>query len=91
VRADGDLSNYVPDFFVRDGDGAVYVIETKGREELELPQKMARLKQWCQDATSASRASGGAEYRFVYVDQEGFERSPPRDLAGLLATFREYQ
>lgn len=91
VRADGDLSNYVPDFFVRDGDGAVYVIETKGREELELPQKMARLKQWCADASAASRAVGGPLYGFVYVDQAGWERNPPRDFAGLRTTFRDYQ
>jgi type III restriction enzyme len=91
VRADGDLSNYVPDFFVRDGNGAVYVIETKGREELELPRKMARLKQWCADASAASRTVGGPLYGFVYVDQAGWERNPPRDFAGLRATFRDYQ
>lgn len=91
VRADGDLSNYVPDFFVRDGDGAVYVIETKGREELELPRKMARLKQWCADASAASRTVGGPLYGFVYVDQAGWERNPPRDFAGLRTAFRDYQ
>jgi len=29
VRADGDLSNYVPDFLVKTGDGTVWIIETK--------------------------------------------------------------
>ena len=91
VRADGDLSNYVPDFIVKTTGGAVYIVETKGRTELDLPPKMARLKQWCDDASAASQAEGGPEYRFVYVDQEGFERNVPKDFAGLAASFRDYR
>ena len=41
--ADGDLSNYVPDFLVKTTDGSVWIVETKGREEIDLPQTMARL------------------------------------------------
>ena len=51
----------------------------------------ARLAQWCDDATAASRAQGGPEYRFVYVDQEGFDRYPPGSLADLATMFREFQ
>ncbi len=91
VKADGDLSNYVPDFLVKTTDGTVWIVETKGREELDLPQKMARLKQWCTDATSASQTESGPAYRFVYVDQEGFEAHRLKDLAGLIITFRDYQ
>ncbi|KAF0191929.1 MAG: type III restriction-modification enzyme helicase subunit [Gammaproteobacteria bacterium] len=91
VRADGDLSNYVPDFFVKTTEGTVWVVETKGREERDLPQKMARLRQWCEDATSASQADGGSAYRFVYVDQQGYERNPPKNFAGLASSFREFQ
>ncbi len=49
VRADCDISNYVPDFIVKADDGSIWIIDTKGREELELPQKMARLRHWCDD------------------------------------------
>lgn len=91
VRANGELSNYVPDFLVKTPDATVWIIETKGREELDLPQKMARLKQWCEDATAASREAGGVLYRFVYVDQAGFERQPPTSFAALVAGFVEYQ
>lgn len=89
VRADGDLSNYVPDFLVRTADGTVWIVETKGRAELDLPQKMARLRQWCADATTA--AENGAHYDFVFVDQSGFERNPPATFAGLATAFTEYQ
>lgn len=91
VRADGDLSNYVPDFLVKTEEGTIFVIETKGREELDLPQKMARLRQWCAEASAVSTAAGGPAYRFVYVDQKGFESHQPRSFQGLVETFLEYQ
>ena len=90
VRSDGDLSNYVPDFFVKAEDGNIWIIETKGLEELDLPRKLARLRQWCEDATMASAGSGGPCYRFVYVGQDGFERHPPTSFAALVAGFTEY-
>jgi type III restriction enzyme len=91
VKADGDLSTYTPDFLIRTTDGTVWVVETKGRAELDLPRKMERLRQWCADATEASREEGGVIYRFLYVDQEGFERHPPKTFAALAASFTDYQ
>ena len=91
VKADGDLSNYVPDFLVKTTDGTVWIVETKGRAELDLPKKMARLKQWCADATTASTGEAGPVYRFVYVDQAGFELHKPKDFAALSASFTDYQ
>lgn len=91
VKTDGDLSTYTPDFIARTADGTIWIVETKGRVELDLPQKMTRLRQWCADATSASQAEGGPAYRFVYVDQQGYERNPPKDFAGLAASFIEFQ
>jgi type III restriction enzyme len=96
VKANGELSTYTPDFILRTTDGTVWVVETKGREELDVPQKMARLRQWCADATEASRSDdatgeSGTNYGFVYVDQESFEQHKPSSFAGLASTFREYQ
>ena len=96
VKANGDLSTYTPDFILRTTDNTVWIVETKGREELDVPQKMARLRQWCVDATEASRSDGttgegGTRYGFVYVNQESFEQHKPSSFAGLASTFREYQ
>lgn len=91
VKANGDLSNYVPDFIVRTTDRNIWIVETKGREELDVPQKMARLRQWCTDASGASAREGGAKYAFVYVDQDSFERHKPTTFAGLAVAFKEYQ
>jgi type III restriction enzyme len=91
VRANGDLSNYTPDFIARTTDGAVWIIETKGREELDVPQKMARLRQWCRDATEAGKLDGGTPYGFVYVDQLSFEEHTPASFGALVGAFRDYQ
>jgi len=91
VKANGELSTYTPDFIVRTTDGKVWIIETKGREEIDVPQKMARLRQWCEDATEATKGDGGPSYHFVYVDQEGFQKHKPSSFAGLASVFREYQ
>ncbi|HVQ36506.1 MAG TPA: DEAD/DEAH box helicase family protein [Pyrinomonadaceae bacterium] len=89
VKADGDLSNYIPDFIVRTSDRMIWIVETKGREEIDLPQKMARLKQWCADATAAEE--DGQRYDFVFVDQSGFEKHAPKTFAALTASFTEYK
>jgi type III restriction enzyme len=91
VKPNGDLSNYTPDFFVRTKDGTVWIIETKGLEEIDLPRKMERLKRYCADATEASKTEGGPTYRFIYVDQKGFEKHKPTTVAALATAFTEYQ
>jgi len=52
---------------------------------------MNRLRQRCLDATAASQAQGGPRYRFVYVDQSGYERNTPTSFAALVAGFTDYQ
>lgn len=92
VRANGDLANYTPDFIVRTKDGRIWLVETKGRQELDLPQKMARLRQWCAEATAAEQADGGLQrYDFVFVDQIGFEKHQPKTFASLATSFTEYR
>ncbi len=84
-----DSSNYTPDFIVRTNDAVIWIVETKGRAELDVPQKMARLKQWCADATAAEE--NGQRYDFVFVDQNGFEKHAPKTFAALAASFTEYK
>ncbi len=88
VDAEGAISNYVPDFFVKVTDKVVCIVETKGLEELDLPLKMARLKQWCADINAAQDA---VRYGFVYVDQESFEKYKPRCFKEVVKAFRDYQ
>jgi type III restriction enzyme len=88
VNADGNISNYYPDFVVKLSDGAVYIVETKGQADLDVPLKMKRLKQWCEDI---NQAQSDKEYDFVYVDEESFKKYKPDSFAKLFAGFREYK
>ncbi|MDP4030380.1 MAG: DEAD/DEAH box helicase family protein, partial [Gallionella sp.] len=44
VNADGNISNYYPDFIVKTSPKEIYIVETKGLEDLDVPLKMERLK-----------------------------------------------
>jgi len=88
VKADGDISNYLPDFLVKVSPKLIFVVETKGQEELDLPLKMERLRQWCKDI---NRVQADVKWDFVYVDQEGFEKYKPTSFKQLVDGFKEYK
>lgn len=88
VNADGDISNYYPDFLVKLSPKQIFIVETKGREDLDVPLKMKRLRQWCEDINSVQAE---AKYDFAYVDQESFEKFKPASFKQLADTFREYK
>jgi type III restriction enzyme len=88
VNADGNISNYYPDFIVRTLDGKVVVVETKGAEDLDVPIKTERLRQWCEDLNKLQDA---VTYDFVFVDQQSFEKFKPKRLSDLLAGFTQYK
>ena len=88
VKADGDISNYHPDFLVKLSDGRVFIAETKGLEDVDVPLKMQRLRQWCADI---NRVQTDVQYDFVFVDQESFERYKPTLFQQLVDGFSEYK
>lgn len=89
VNADGDISNYYPDFLVKLTDGCIVVVETKGQEDLDVPQKMQRLRQWIADVNQIKGTQRA--YDFVYVNQEDYEKYNPTSFMSLLEGFREYK
>jgi len=84
VKADGDISNYYPDFIVKLHDGTVWLVETKGREDTNDPGKWDRLQQWCADA---SRLDPGREYRALFVREEDWGRYKPKTFHDAVAVF----
>ena len=88
VNADGDISNYYPDFIVKTIDGRVVIAETKGLEDLDVPLKMARLSQWCEDVNAVQN---DLEFDFVFVDQKSFDSYRPNSFNSLMAGFLEYK
>ncbi len=88
INASGDISNYIPDFIVKSDKGDVFIVETKGHEDLDDPLKLARLRQWCDDINGLQTK---VKYDFVYVDEEGFHKFKPSSLKELVGSFREYK
>ena len=88
VNADGDISNYYPDFMVKVSDKEVFIAETKGQEDLDVPLKMRRLRQWCEDI---NQAQSGVRYDFVFVDEESFKKYKPASFKELVGSFTEYK
>ena len=75
-NADGTIANYYPDFFVKADEKTVYIVETKGREDLDDPLKIKRLVQWCEDANSRQKK---ITYKTLYVRQEDWEKYRPKN------------
>lgn len=88
VNADGDISNYYPDFIVKLPGNKMVIVETKGQEDLDVPLKMARLKQWCADINAVQQR---VVFDFVFVDQESFEKYQPKNFQDLLKGFVGYK
>jgi type III restriction enzyme len=88
VNAGGDISSYYPDFLVKLSGKRIFIVETKGQEDLDVPLKIERLHQWCWDI---NQAQTDVTYDFVYVDQEGFEKYKPTSFRHLIEGFRGYK
>jgi type III restriction enzyme len=75
-NADGTIANYYPDFFIKTDDKTIYIIETKGREDLDDILKIERLAQWCDDANERQNK---IKYKMLYVKQEDWEKYSPKN------------
>lgn len=87
-NADGNISDYYPDFFVKKSEKEVYIIETKGLEDLDVPPKMLALKQWCVDVNKSQKK---IKFDYVFVDEDGFNKYEPRNFADVIRIFKEYR
>jgi len=83
-RAEGSISNYYPDFVVKETESEMWLIETKGREDLEDPLKRERLVQWCLDA---SAKVVHRTFRPLFVRQEQWGKYRPKNFKELCAAF----
>ena len=81
---EGGIANYYPDFIVKETETEIWVIETKGREDLEDPRKWERLCQWCADASVKDRER---RYRALFVQQEKWEQYRPKNFNQLRSAF----
>jgi len=85
-KESGNISPYYPDFFVKTSSTDFFIVETKGREDLDDLRKIARLKLWCDDT---NKLQNQYHYSPVYVKQEDWEKykADIKSLADLVKLF----
>lgn len=88
VKADGNISNYYPDFIVKTSATEIYIVETKGLEDLDVPLKMARLAKWCEDINFSQKKT---KFDFIFVDEADFTKYKPSSFAELAQNFRRHK
>jgi type III restriction enzyme len=83
----GEISNYYPDFIVKISNSEYWIVETKGRENLDDIEKIKRLKQWCVDVNANQKK---ATYNMLYIKQEDWEKRSerPKSFSQTIAGFR---
>ena len=84
----GDISNYIPDFIVKKSETEIFIVETKGKEDLDDPLKIKRLTQWCEDVNAAQSKM---TFDWVFVDEVSFNSYVPRTFEQLADSFRKYK
>jgi len=80
--SDGNIRLYYPDFLVLTERKEHVIIETKGREDVDVKHKDNRIRLWCEDATNLT----GEKWFFIRVNQEDFEKYRFKDLKELVLT-----
>ncbi|MBN1864418.1 MAG: DEAD/DEAH box helicase family protein, partial [Victivallales bacterium] len=88
VNAAGDISNYYPDFIVKVSEKQTVIVETKGQQDLDVPLKMARLRQWCEDINQAQQQT---VFDYVFVDEAAFDKYKPKSFEDVMDWFRQYK
>jgi len=68
-----NIRNYYPDFIAKLKNGTHWVIETKGREDIEVRRKDEAARRWCENASILS----GIQWKYLKVPQKEFESLHP--------------
>jgi hypothetical protein len=81
----GNLRLYYPDFVALTENEEYFVIEAKGREDIDVEYKDKRIKLWCEDATKLTKSN----WSFMRVDQKDFERYRFRNFKEMINTLKK--
>lgn len=76
-----NLRYYEPDFIAVTQDGVHHLIETKGREDVDVKHKDRAAQLWCENATILT----GTEWVYKKVLQKEFEQLRPSEFDDLIA------
>jgi type III restriction enzyme len=85
-NAKGEISHYFPDFLVKTKTNELWIIETKGLEDVDVEPKRKRLQQWVQDV---NEQQSKIKVNELFVSQEQFEKYRPKDFNELLNLLKD--
>ncbi|MBF0320698.1 MAG: DEAD/DEAH box helicase family protein [Nitrospirae bacterium] len=88
INADGNISNYYPDFIVKTSEQEIYIVETKGNEDVDVQLKIERLNMWCADINKSQTKQ---RFDFVFVDEKDYDKYKPQSFSELVINFTEYK
>ncbi|MFH1830321.1 MAG: DEAD/DEAH box helicase family protein [Pseudomonadota bacterium] len=83
-NADGFIADYYPDFIVKRSAKEIWIVETKGREDLDDPEKIARLSQWCGDL---NELQDKVRVGWLFIEQDMFDKYTPKTFTALIEAF----
>ncbi len=78
--AANNLRYYEPDFVVVAAEGTHWLVETKGREDVDVAHKDRAAHIWCENATLLT----GTPWRYLKVPQPEFLKLQPTEFSDLL-------
>lgn len=78
-----NLRHYYPDFVLRLKDKSHWLVETKGREDVEVAMKDKAAELWCENATNLTNTN----WQYLKVPQREFEGLHPSDFEELSSVF----
>ncbi len=81
INSSGQLALYTPDFLIRASSGKTYILECKGRSDLDVPLKAKATIEWCKSATKR-----GAAWEYIYVSEAIFQSFTRDTLEALIST-----
>ncbi len=84
-NSDGNRKLYYPDFLILTKKKEHLIIETKGREDVDVVHKDKRMKLWCEDATKLTKD----KWSFKRIDQKDFENYRFRSIEELISTLKD--
>ncbi len=76
-----NLRYYEPDFIAVTTDGVHHLIETKGREDIDVKHKDRAAQLWCENASLLT----GTAWVYQIVHQKEFEKLRPDEFSDLVA------
>ena len=81
LTAEGRLAFYTPDFLLRRIDGSYLLMETKGREDKDVPLKARAAVSWCKAASTKK-----TKWEYLYVPQGVMDKFSSNRIEDLVRT-----